>query len=478
MDRDAVIKKLIEILGSDRVLRDEADLEPYSYDMSETEPHMPDAVAFPTITDEVVEIVKMANEQKCPLVPAAARTNLGGLAIPDKGGVIVDLTRMNKIHGVNTDEMYILIEPGTTFQDVKDYLESKYPDLRFSYPLSPPWTSVVANALLNGLANLSFRGGTMDQWVNGMEVVLPTGEVMRTGSAALSDIWWGRGAIPDLGALFYAWQGTTGICTKMSIEVYPKLAYNERAFILCYRLEDGFDLMRVLSRTLVFDDIGGLSWPTSKMLFGLRENLEKSEDEPEFFVYIDYAGNSKAEMRAKKKTLNRVLKQAAKRGVDFENPIDVETMIRVNPAFDKFATFPTTLDFLLETEAGGLTWVGTYGPTAHWSEVSRKCHAIQEKAGFPPVLVSRPMKLGHYGVARFIQIFRKDDPEHRKLVRQVNEDIAEVALDLGFIPYKPPIWAWGKFLDRIDPVYRQTMEKIKKMLDPNGIMNPGKLKFD
>jgi len=475
MDKEAVVKRLVEILGAGRVMAGERELEPYSYDFTEAEPSMPDAVCFPVATGEIVEIVRTANEFKCSLIPAVARTNLGGLTIPERGGVVVDLTKMRKIHGVNTDEMYVVIEPGVTFQDVKDYLEANHPDLRFSYPLSPPYTSVCANALLNGLANLSMRGGTMDQWVNCMEAVLPTGEVIKTGSAALTDIWWGRGAIPDLGALFCGWQGTTGIVTRMAIEVYPKLEYNRRAFILCYSLEDGFDVMKSLSRTLVFDDIGGLSWPTGKMLFGLRRGLEKAEDEPEFYVYVDYAANTGKELKAKTGVLDNVLGDAAKRGVEFELPVDVETLVRVNPAFDKFATFPTTLDFLLETEEGGLTWVGTYGPTGNWPEVTRKCNAIQEEAGFPPVLVSRPMKLGHYGVARFIQIFRKNDPEHRKLVAEVNYKMAETALELGFIPYKPPVWAWKKFLDRIDPGYRSTMEKIKKLLDPNGIMNPGKM---
>ncbi len=475
MDKDAAVKNMIEILGPGRVIADEEGLEPYSYDLTEADPSMPDAVCFPENTDEIVKIVKAANGHKCPLVPAVARTNLGGLTIPEKGGVVVDLTRMRRIHEVNTDEMYMVIEPGATFQDVKDYLEANHPDLRFSYPLSPPYTSVCANALLNGLANLSMRGGTMDQWVNCMETVLPTGEVMKTGAAVLTDIWWGRGAIPDLGALFYGWQGTTGIVTKMAIEVYPQLAHNRRAFMLCYSLEGGFDIMKALSRTLIFDDIGGLSWPTGKMLFGLRQGLAKSDDEPEIYIYVDYAANTKAELKAKTKVLEKVLRDAAKRGVEFELPVDVETLVRVNPAFDKFATFPTTLDFLLETEEGGLTWVGTYGPTGNWSEVTRKCNSIQEEAGFPPVLVSRPMKLGHYGVARFIQIFRKNDPEHRKLVADVNSRMAEAALDLGFIPYKPPVWAWKKFLDRMDPGYRSTMEKIKSLLDPNGIMNPGKM---
>lgn len=473
----SAVNRLKDLLPADRVLTKEEDIKPYSFDMTEAEPAMPDAVVFPVTTDEVVAIVKMANEEKCPLVPCVARTNLGGLTIPTRGGVIVDLTKMNRIHRVNRDEMYIVIEPGVTFQMVKDYLEANHPDLRFSYPLSPPWTSVVANALLDGTANLNFRGGAMAQWVNAMEVVLPTGEVMKTGAATLTDNWWGRGPLPDLAGLFFCWQGTTGICTRMAIQLYPKLPFNERAFLLAYSLEDGFNLMRRFSRTLLFDDIGGLSWPTGKMLFGLREGLVKDPDEPELYVYLDYAGNNKGEIAAKKKTINSVLKEAAKKGAAFEMPMNIETLVRVNPAFMKFAEFPTTLDFLLETEAGGLTWVGTYGPTATWSEVSRRCHAIQEKAGFPPVLVSRPVWLGHYGVARFIQIFRKNDPEHRRAVREVNRQIADVCLELGYIPYKAPEWVAEKFVQKWDPTYRNVMVKIKKMLDPNGIMNPGKMKL-
>lgn len=477
MKKVEIIERLGKIFPSDRILTEEEVLKPYSFDMTEAEPAMPDAVVFPLTTEEIVTVVKMANEEKCPIIPCVARTNLGALTIPTRGGVILDLSRMNKILKVNRDEMYVVIEPGVTFQQIRDYLDANHPDLRFSYPLSPPWTSITANALLQGLANLSFRGGTMDQWVNAMEVVLPTGDVIKTGSASLVDNWWGRGPVPDLAGLFFGWQGTTGICTKMAMELYPKLPFNERGFILCYRLEDGFDLMRRFSRTLLFDDIGGLSWPTGKMLFGLREGLVKAPDEPEFFVYLDYSGNSQAEMNAKKKTIKSVLKDAGKNGVAFEMPIKVETLVRVNPSFAKLAEFPTTLDFLLETEAGGLTWVGTYGPTQHWSEVCRRCHEIQQEAGFPPVLVSRPMKLGHYGVARFIQIFRKNDPAHRKLVREVNMRIAKVALDLGYIPYKAPEWAAEMFVERWDKGYRELMVKIKNLLDPNGIMNPGKLKL-
>ena len=80
-------------------------------------------------------------------------------------------------------------------------------------------------------------------------------------------------------------------------------------------------------------------------------------------------------------------------------------------------------------------------------------------------------------MARFIQIFRKNDPEHRKLVREVNRQIARTAMELGYIPYKAPGFVAEMFVEKWDPTFREMMVKIKKMLDPNGIMNPGRLQL-
>jgi glycolate oxidase len=71
-------------------------------------------------------------------------------------------------------------------------------------------------------------------------------------------------------------------------------------------------------------------------------------------------------------------------------------------------------------------------------------------------------------------IFNKKAPEDRKIVAEVNSKLCDMVLDLGFIPYKAPAWAVKKFIKRIDPNYLRVMREIKKMFDPNGIMNPGR----
>ena len=96
-----------------------------------------------------------------------------------------------------------MVEPGVTFGHMRKYLDAHHPELRYAYPLAPPYTSVIANALLQGLCDLSSVHGAMADFVNGLEAVLPTGDVVRVGSGAMdSGSWFGRYPLPDLVGLF------------------------------------------------------------------------------------------------------------------------------------------------------------------------------------------------------------------------------------------------------------------------------------
>lgn len=473
-----ILKELKGIVGDGRVLYEQKDLITYSEDMTEATPHMPDFVVKPESVEEIQRIVKLANREKIPVTPVVAGTNLGGLAIPVEGGIVLDLKEMNRIIEVNTDEMYVVLEPGVTFGQLKKYLDENKINLTIGYPLSPPYVSVIANCLLDGLGNLSFRHGAMSEWIGGLEAVLPNGELIKTGAAAMSNFWFSRAPLPDLTGIFVNWQGTTGIVIRMAVQLYPNPPLRRRAFILTYSVEDGFNLMRKFSRTRIFDDVGGLTWPTGKMLLGIEKPLDRDPDEPEFYVYFDYSGNISEEMKAKKIVVNSILNEFNSTGHELEGPIEVSDLIKVNSDFSKFAEFPMSLDFLIETTGGGLTWVGTYGPTSKWEEGLREGEKIMKRAGFPPTAVTRPMKAGHYGVLRFIMIFNKKDPADRKRVAEVNSELCDMVLEYGFIPYKAPAWAVRKFLKKIDPNYLSVMQGVKNMLDPNGIMNPGRWLFE
>lgn len=469
------IEELKNLVGEHKVLTEKEMLEKYSEDYTEEEAGFPDAVVIADEFTDVLKTVKFSGGRKIPLTPVVANTNVGGLAIPKKGGIVLDMKGMKRIVDFNRNEMYVIVEPGVTFGILKDFLEKNAPDLTIAYPLAPPDVSVLANCILDGLGNLSFLHGSMSEWIGGMEVVLSDGSVIKTGACALSDYWFSRGPLPDLSGLFVNWQGTTGIVTKISVQLWKNPPFRKRTFTFSYSVEDGFLLLKTIARKFIYSDLGGLTWPPAKMLFSVKQPLWRDKSEPEFFIYADLTGYSKEDLKVKVKMFQEDLNKIKKAGAELEGPVDIDSILSIAEEFKKFADFPMTLDFLLEK--GGLSWIGTYGPTSKWEEAVRKGEKLMLEYGFPPIVVTRPMKGGHFGVLRFITTFEKKDEQVKRKVRELNEKLAEMAISLGYVPYKMPSYLWKKFTEKFNPGYIQLLEKIKKLLDPYGILNPGKLIF-
>jgi len=476
VDVDRIAAVLAGIVGQNRVLTDPLVLREFSRDETENDPGNAEIVVKPVSTAQVQDVVRLAAAEGIPLIPVVARTNLGGLGIPTRGGIVVDLNDMEAAE-IDPVSMHAIIEPGVTFGKMAKLLEAQAPELTVSYALSPPEASVLANCILDGLGNLSLPHGTMADQIAGLEVVMPDGEIVRTGSCAvISSSWVSRAPMPDLTGLFVNWQGTTGIVTKVSVCLWPVRPLRLRRFIPTFDLGASYGLLRDLARTGLFDDLGGLTWPASKMLFGVGRPLHRDPDEPEFFIYTDMSAHDEFEMEAKSRVVARVI--ASHRGrLAMEDPLGVEDLTSLAPSFARFANFPMTLDFLTEFEGRGLTWIGTYGPTGAWEEASAKGSALMVKHGFPPMLVIRPMKGGHFGVLRFITAFYRDDPQEVERVKAMNAEVLEVCLDTGFIPYKTPAWVFERLRKQMDPGYLRLLEQVKGLIDPAGIMNPGRFGF-
>lgn len=470
---------LTELLGKENVLDEDAALESYSEDYTEAEPSRPALVAFATDVEQVQAIVREASKQEFPITPRVAGTNVGGLAIPLDGGLVLDMTRMNRIIEVDVDDMYAVIEPGVTQQDMKDHLRDHDLPLTTGYSLAPPHTSVLANAVMAGLTNRSLKYGDQSDWISGLEVVLPDGELMKTGAWALSDVPFGRIPFPDLTGLFVGWQGTTGIVTKCAFQLWPLHPIQQRLFILSYSPTGTYDVMRRLCRCEICDDIGGLSWPSAKMMMGVKKpHPEPQEGEPVFFLYVDLTAETSMEMDAKKEILQGVLATVQDGGERLEEPMDVRTLLKVNPALKDFADFPTDLKFLTDHGGGGLSWIGTYGPLSRFADTADEGIQIMARHGFPPLIVSRPMRGGHFGVLRLITTFDKKDEKDVQRVRDVNHELLEMMTSRGFVMYKTPLWAWREMVPKMDQTMLQVLHRVKELMDPQGIMNPGRMDLD
>ncbi len=466
------LDKVRTVLGPDAVVTDPEVLADYAEDYTEEPPHEPGCVVLPTSVEQVQAVVRAAAASGTSLTVRVSGSNVGGLALAPQGGVVVDLSRMNRILEVDPEDMYAVLEPGVTWQQLKDHLAAEELPLRLGYPLSPPDTSILANCLLDGLGNLSLRYGSLADWIGGLEVVLPTGDVVLVGAPALGGAWWGRGTTPALTDLFVNWQSATGIVTKLALQLWPMPPHRQRLFVLCYTRQSAFQAMRRLARMGICDDLGGLSWTTGRLLFGVAADLERAEGEPEFFLYVDLTGNTKEELDLKCRLLDETLRELETHGEAYEPAVGLATLVRLNPAFAKFAEFPTRLEFLVDHPGGGLTWVGTYGPMSRFEALADRAVEAMEQAGVPPTVVSRPMKGGHFGVLRFITLFDRKDQAEREKVRALNLRIAEAALDLGFGIYKAPAWVVPMLAERLDPGNRRLVSAIRRLLDPAGIMAP------
>ena len=181
-----IYESLVKIVGKNYVSNQKEELYFYARDGGLMPPHEPDYVVLPKTTEEVQEIVKLANKERTPVVPRGAGLALTGLVIPQKGGIVLDMRRMERILEVNENARYVIVEGGTTHSALKSYLQKHHPNLRHSIPDSPPAATVVANVVIHGQGRLAHQHSFNSDMVSGMEVVLPTGEVCHIGSCSVS----------------------------------------------------------------------------------------------------------------------------------------------------------------------------------------------------------------------------------------------------------------------------------------------------
>lgn len=220
------LEKFTALLGAENVLLEKAQIQPYTKVMmsvSDAE-HTPSAVVSATTVEQVQEIVKICNEFKIPIWTISTGRNFGyGSAAPvERGQVVLDLKKMNKIIHIDPDLCTALVEPGVTYQQLYDYLEENDIPLMLSFSAPSAIAGPLGNTMDRGVGYTPYGEHFMMQC--GMEVVLANGEVLRTGMGSVEGdkAWqvfkWGYG--PTLDGMFT--QANYGICTKMGFWLMPK----------------------------------------------------------------------------------------------------------------------------------------------------------------------------------------------------------------------------------------------------------------
>ncbi|MBU1159416.1 MAG: FAD-binding oxidoreductase [Candidatus Thermoplasmatota archaeon] len=210
-----VVGELEKILGKERVSTEIADLYVYGFDAS-IHHVTPDAVVRPANAQQVSEIVKLANRTETPIVPRGAGTAMCGHTVPVKGGIIVDMTQMNKIKELRVEDLYCVVEPGVIY----DKLNAELSKRGFWFPATPgsgEACTIGGMVATNASGMRAIKYGATRDYVLGLEVVLPTGEIIHTGTRTLKN-----SSGYQLDRLMVGSEGTLGIITEITMRFTMK----------------------------------------------------------------------------------------------------------------------------------------------------------------------------------------------------------------------------------------------------------------
>ncbi len=448
------LSALINIVGEERVSNNREELFIYSRDSGAQHPRKVDYVVMPKTADEVQQIVLLANKEKIPITPLGGGFTLSALVVPQRGGIVLDMKKMDNIIEVNEAGRYAIVEAGVSQGALKTYLEKNYPTLQHSTPEAPPTVTIVGNALIQGHGHISPRYGVNSDMINGMEVVLPTGEICKIGSSSVSPYWFTRGPLPDLSGLFIGWFGTTGVVTKLSIRLYPKPPYRE---VMAFSTDDVDSITDAIRKVMELDLLEDFFLITQ----------EKPDWMNHVFFVIIVSGHAKEELELKKDMYKKLF-------LAFKGGNAVAFVEDLHPALEKrFLDVPPLAALAADfRKGGGFEYTGAILPIDKVPEAWRKGIEIAHKYGMIVSYVHQVL-MGNSIMFGFNYSFNRADEEDVEKTRKALDESNRLTFELGGIVWKGEVGAQKLAMERMDPNTAGLIKKIKGLLDPNGIMNPG-----
>jgi glycolate oxidase len=452
-----IFRSLVDIVGERYVSDQKEEAFFYSRDPGLMPERKPDYVVLPKTTEEVQAIVRFANKEKIPVVPMGASLSLTGLAIPLRGGIVVDMKRMNRIISVNEKSRYAIVEGGTSQGALKSHLLKNYPRLRHSLPDAPPAATIAANVMIHGQGRLSQQNGFNSDMINGFEVVLPSGEICPIGSAAMSSEWFTRGApFPDLSGLFLGWCGSTGIITKLAVRLYPNKKLRDVEIFVTDDEEIVPEVVFEITHTEMAEDVLIFTQPMPAVF---KDNHHVS-----FYI----TGDTDEELEFKRKVLWRALDPFIKSndGGFMSIPPGVKGSLMEMPQ--------TSAARIADIKkGGGFEYSGPVVPVEWYPQCARKLVELAEKYNLAYSGMIRIIAGGHCMMYAFAFTFNRADADMVERTKKALEEVSDFALEIGGLYWKPNVDEQNMAIERMHPNTRDLMRMVKSNLDPNGIMNPG-----
>lgn len=454
-----VLTELQTILGPGNVLTQKEDLIPYSFDGTAALQQMPGCVAFVRSAADVVAILKLANRTGTPVVTRGSGTGLSGGSLPSKDCIVLCTVKLDKILEVDQANLTMLVEPGVTTLQIADAAAAVglfYPPDPGSMKISTIGGNVAENS--GGLRGLKY--GITRNYVMGLQVVLPDGEVMFTGNKCVKDV-----AGYSLKDLFIGSEGTLGVITQVLLKLIPKPAA-KKTMVATYSQMDAAaqtvsDIIaaKIIPCTLEFLDRTTIHCVEAYAKIGLPLDCEalllmETDGHP---AQVDDEARQMADIARKNGSMEvRLAKDDAEAN---------KLASARRSAFSALARVaPTTI---LEDA------------TVPRSELARMVRFVEEIAKKYKLRIGT---FGHMGDGNLHPTFLTDERNHEEMhrIEEAFHEIFDEAIRLGgTITGEHGIGMAKKgFLPKfMGEAQMRVMRELRRSLDPKGILNPGKM-FD
>ncbi len=455
------IKELQEIVGEENVRTDEVELMCYSRDMS-VHVGVPDAIVFAHSTDQVSKIMNLANECKIPVIPRGSGTSVTGAVLAPKGGIILDLSKMNKTKEINKEDGYVVVEPGVILNELNVALAPTHfypPD-----PSSGVLASIGGTVATNASGERAVKYGGTKDWILGLEVVLADGRVVKTGTTVPKS-----SSGFDLTHIFIGSEGTLGVVTEITAKIIPTPEYVAFTTISFQNLEDaGNTVTEILTQGIPLSKcevLDRVSLDVVKEVMGLE-----IPDEVGCMLFIQVDGQ-KATVQDEMEQISEIANRHNQIGMEWTD--DAQEMAKIWAARSGLVA---ALSKVVRGERL-IPLVEDFGvPISKIPDVITEVQKVGEKHGF------RIASFGHVGDGNIHAVLLLDarKKEHWEKGREIAKDFIDVTLKLdGTLTAEHGTgMAKSPYMVEELGVGQDIMRTIKQALDPNGILNPGKMGVD
>lgn len=454
---DRQIEKLMEIVGKENVLRSPEDLVSYSFDGTFTEA-LPDVVVQPFSTEEVSKVLTLAYHTETPVIPRGMGTGLAGGSVPITGGIVLSLTRMNRILEIDKDNMIATVESGVITADLNKKVEA----LGFFYPPDPSSVkqcTIGGNVACNAGGPRCLKYGVTEDYVLGLTAVTAEGKVLKTGGKTIKNV-----TGYNLTKLLVGSEGTLGVITEIIVRLISKPRIVRTAMAVFDSLDNGSRAVNTMLKqgivpaTLEMMDQTSIQCIEEAMQIGLPVDKKA-------ILIIECDGQNEA---AVLKDM-QILAEACRK----ENAAEV-IVAKTEKERSELWKARQSVSPSLARKAPNKLGEDISVPRSKIPEAVRRIQETAERYGLIIAV------FGHAGDGNLhpnILFDRRDVSQYKKAKKAAGE-LFKIAIDLGgTLSGEHGIGVMKKPYMKADigTISIGLQQGIKRVFDPKGILNPGKI---